>query len=143
MSKRTRSGITGINHITLAVADVQRSMTFYRDVLGCSVRAVWNDGAYLEAGPLWLCLSRDDLVRTSPHPDYTHFAFSIPHEAFAEISDKLKANCDIWKDNRSEGASIYFLDPDGHKLEIHVGDLETRLAHYRSDPSKGVQIFDD
>ena len=143
MSKRTRSGITGINHITLAVADVQRSVTFYRDVLGCSVRAVWNDGAYLEAGPLWLCLSRDDLVRTSPHPDYTHFAFSIPHEAFAEISDKLKANCDLWKDNRSEGASIYFLDPDRHKLEIHVGDLETRLTHYRNDPSKGVQIFDD
>lgn len=143
MSKRMGPGINGLNHITLAVADVQRSVTFYRDVLGCAVRALWNDGAYLEAGPLWLCLSRDDLVRTSPHPDYTHFAFSIAAEEFPDLSDRLKATCNIWKDNRSEGASIYFLDPDGHKLEIHVGDIETRLAHYRSDSSKGVQVFGD
>lgn len=143
MSETKSSGVSGLNHITLAVADVNRSVTFYRDVLGCSLRALWNDGAYLEAGPLWLCLSRDDLVRTSPHPDYTHFAFSIAEEEFAEISARLKATCDVWKDNRSEGASVYFLDPDGHKLEVHVGDIETRLAVYRSDASKGVHVFDD
>ncbi len=143
MSTRTASRVSGLNHITLAVADVQRSVTFYRDLLGCSVRALWKDGAYLEVGSLWLCLSRDDLVRTSPHPDYTHFAFSIPDVEFAEMSERLKETCGAWKENRSEGASIYFLDPDGHKLEIHLGDIETRLAHYRSDPSKGVQVFDD
>jgi catechol 2,3-dioxygenase-like lactoylglutathione lyase family enzyme len=143
MSERKSAGVCGLNHVTLAVADVERSVTFYRDVLGCSVRALWNDGAYLEAGALWLCLSRDDLVRTSPHPDYTHFAFSVPEGDFAEMSGRLQEACKVWKDNSSEGASIYFLDPDGHKLEVHVGDIETRLAHYRSDPSKGVQVFDD
>ncbi|WP_439534591.1 VOC family protein [Polymorphobacter sp.] len=134
-------GVTGLNHITLAVADVQRSIAFYRDVLGCEVRAVWADGAYLEAGPLWLCLSRDDLVRTSPHPDYTHIAFSVDDDAFTEMSEQITANCTVWKDNRSEGASTYFLDPDGHKLEIHIGNIETRLAHYRNDPSTGVRVF--
>lgn len=143
MSERKNSGVCGLNHITLAVADVQRSVMFYQEVLGCSLRALWNDGAYLEAGTLWLCLSRDDLVRTSPHPDYTHFAFSVPEGDFGEISARLQEACKVWKDNSSEGASIYFLDPDGHKLEVHVGDIETRLAHYRSDPSKGVQVFDD
>ena len=143
MSERKTAGVCGLKHITLAVADVQRSVMFYRDVLGCSLRALWNDGAYLDAGTLWLCLSLDDLVRTSPHPDYTHFAFSVPEAAFAEISARLREACQVWKDNSSEGASIYFLDPDGHRLEVHVGDIETRLAHYRSDPSKGVQVFDD
>lgn len=143
MNNRKGAGVSGLNHITLAVADVQRSVAFYRDVLGCSVRALWDDGAYLEAGPFWLCLSRDDLVRTSPHPDYTHVAFSIAEGDFAEISARLIATGKVWKDNRSEGASVYFLDPDGHKLELHVGDIETRLAQYRSDPSKGVQVFDD
>jgi len=134
-------GVTGLNHITLAVADVQRSIEFYRDILGCEVRAVWADGAYLEAGPLWLCLSRDDLVRTSPHPDYTHIALNVDEDGFAELSERIRANCTIWKDNRSEGASTYFLDPDRHKLEIHVGNIETRLDDYRSDPSKGVSVF--
>jgi len=52
--------VLGLNHITLAVADVQRSLTFYRNILGFRVRAIWAEGAYLEAGSLWLCLSRDD-----------------------------------------------------------------------------------
>ncbi|GHL45122.1 hypothetical protein ECZU28_51170 [Escherichia coli] len=29
-----------------------------------------------------------------------------------------QAGAEVWKDNRSEGASYYFLDPDGHKLEL-------------------------
>ena len=136
------TGVTGLNHLTLAVADVARSLVFYRDVLGCTVRAAWADGAYLKAGPLWLCLSRDENVRSSPHADYTHIAFRVAAEDFAPLSERLLAECVIWKENSSEGGSTYFLDPDGHKLEIHVGSLETRLAHYRDNPSKGVRVFD-
>lgn len=134
--------VTGLNHVTLAVADVERSLTFYRDLLGLNVRAVWAKGAYLEAGSLWLCLSYDRETRTSPHPDYTHLAFSVSETDFAELSRRLTTECAVWKDDTSEGASTYFLDPDGHKLEIHVGALETRLAHYRQNPSKGVTVFD-
>jgi catechol 2,3-dioxygenase-like lactoylglutathione lyase family enzyme len=135
--------VSGLNHITLAVADIGRSLAFYRDVLGCAVRAAWTDGAYLEAGPLWLCLSLDENARSSPHPDYGHIAFSVPDADYAAMSERLNATCVIWKDNRSEGASTYFLDPDGHKLEIHLGTLETRLSHYRENPSKGVRVFDN
>lgn len=134
--------VSGLNHITLAVADVERSLVFYRDTLGCTVRAVWPDGAYLETGSLWLCLSRDEDARSRPHPDYTHFAFSVAEADYSALSDRLVLECVIWKDNRSEGSSTYFLDPDGHKLEIHAGALESRLAHYREQPAKGMRIFD-
>lgn len=136
------AGVSGLNHITLAVTDVERSLSFYRDLLGCTVRAVWADGAYLEAGSLWLCLSRDDEARSRPHPDYTHVAFSVAADDYGALSGRVSAECEIWKENQSEGSSTYFLDPDGHRLEIHVGDLETRLSQYRQRRPEGMRIFD-
>ena len=137
-----RPSVSGLNHITLAVADVERSLAFYHDVLGCVVRASWADGAYLEAGAVWLCLSRDDNARSSPDPDYSHIAFSVAEEQFDALSERLAVECIIWKNNSSEGKSTYFVDPDGHKLEIHLGSLEQRLSHYRLNEFEGLKIFD-
>lgn len=121
--------ITGLNHLTLAVRDVGRSVAFYRDVLGFAVAKSWPHGAYLTAGDLWLCLSRDDETRSAPHPDYTHVAFDVAASEFEAVARRiLGAGAALWKENRSEGDSLYFLDPDGHKLELHVGTLESRLA---------------
>ncbi len=121
--------IRGLNHLTLAVRDVDRAVAFYRDVLQFDVAKTWPDGAYLTAGTLWLCLSRDPRTREAPHPDYTHAAFDVAADAFPQVCDRVRASgAPIWKDNRSEGESLYFLDPDGHKLEIHVGTLKSRLA---------------
>ena len=133
--------ITGLNHLTFAVSDLDRSIRFYRDVLGCVLRAQWKDGAYLEAGSLWLCLSCDASTRTMPHADYTHAAFSASAEDFDALCIRIRKEAVVWKENRSEGASLYFLDPDGHKLELHVGSLASRLEHYRPTPSSNVVVF--
>lgn len=135
--------VTGLNHLTLAVADVERSLRFYRDVLGFRPRALWPDGAYLAAGDLWLCLSRDEAARERPHADYTHVAFSVAAEHFDALSARVRDEARIWRDNLSEGCSLYCLDPDGHKLEIHVGGLESRLAHYRAHPRPDRSLFDE
>ncbi len=76
--------VSGLNHITLAVTDPDRSVAFYGDLLGFKLRARWPDGAYLEAGSLWLCLSRDEPARLRPHPDYTHLAFSVEPGIYLE-----------------------------------------------------------
>lgn len=121
--------IRGLNHLTLAVRDVGRAVAFYRDVLGFHVAKTWPEGAYLTAGTLWLCLSHDLETRSAPHPDYTHAALDVAAEDFAAVAERItRSRATIWKDNRSEGESLYFLDPDGHKLELHVGTLESRLA---------------
>jgi catechol 2,3-dioxygenase-like lactoylglutathione lyase family enzyme len=133
--------VTGLNHVTLAVRDVGHSIAFYRDLLGCTLRAHWPDGAYLEAGSLWLCLSRDDKTREGPHPDYTHLAFSVAREDFAMLSGRIGAVAAIWKEDSSEGESLYFLDPDGHRLELHVGSLQSRLEHYRKRIGGDVTII--
>lgn len=132
--------ITGLSHLTFAVSDLDRSVAFYRDLLGCELKALWARGAYLAAGDLWLCMALDAEARRGPHPDYTHAAFSVAPEAFEALSARVREAAPIWKADRSEGASLYFLDPDGHRLELHVGSLESRLAHYRAHPEKGVTL---
>jgi catechol 2,3-dioxygenase-like lactoylglutathione lyase family enzyme len=134
--------LTGLNHLTLAVSDLNRSLAFYRDVLHLRVEATWDAGAYLSLPGLWLCLSLDAQRRTEPGADYTHYAFSLNAEDFPAFVQQLRAaNVQPWRDNRSEGASYYFLDPDGHKLEAHVGDLASRLAACRQQPYAGMRFF--
>jgi catechol 2,3-dioxygenase-like lactoylglutathione lyase family enzyme len=134
--------ITGINHITLSVCDLEKSFTFYRDILGCKAIAKWQRGAYLLAGNIWLCLSLDPQTSTSPLKEYSHIAFSIPDDEFPEYSDRLiNLGVQQWKTNTSEGYSIYILDPDNHKLELHVGDLQSRLAATKKAPHEGMEFF--
>lgn len=126
--------------MTLAVTDLPRSVAFYRDVLGCELRAIWPAGAYLEAGALWLCLAVDDGADRVRRPDYTHYAFDIEAELFDELAGRIRRHAALWKEDASEGASLYFLDPDNHRLELHVGTLASRLEHYRSKPHSRVEI---
>lgn len=37
---------------------------------------------------------------------------------------------------------MYFLDPDGHKLEVHIGDIDSRLAQCRLFPYDAMHFFD-
>lgn len=133
---------TGINHLTFAVADLDRSFDFYVRVLGCDPVARWSTGAYLTAGGTWLALVVDDGVKAMQRPDYSHVAFSCHDQDFDRLVASLRREgCKTWSENRSEGDSFYFCDPDGHKLEIHVGDLRTRLAAMRREPWDQIEFF--
>ena len=70
-------------------------------------------------------------MRAEAHLDYTHIAFDVAPEDFEPLRARV-VSAPVWKDNRSEGLSLYILDPDGHKLELHVGSLASRLAHDRA-----------
>jgi catechol 2,3-dioxygenase-like lactoylglutathione lyase family enzyme len=136
--------IRGLNHLTLSVRDLGRSLDFYADLLEMKRRAVWNTGAYLSAGDLWLCLTLDARTRAAPLLEYTHAAFHVSERELLRLQEKLLvAGVSPWQDNRSEGASFYFLDPDGHKLELHAGDLASRLRACRASPYAGMRFFDE
>ena len=129
--------LTGLNHITIAVSDLESSLDFYINALGFKGHVKWRQGAYLSLGDLWLCLSVD---KPDEKSDYSHIAFSISQQDFTDFSQKL-IQLDIaqWKKNKSEGDSLYLLDPDGHKLEIHSGDLYSRLESIKHQPYEGLE----
>ena len=138
--------LSGLNHLTLAVSDLTPSVDFYHQLLGMRLHARWDGGAYLSCGEQWLCLSLDALRhKIAPEKsDYTHYAFSVAEADFASMTERLaQVGVVVWKDNRSEGASYYFLDPDGHKLELHVGSLAQRLAACRERPYQGMVFYAD
>jgi catechol 2,3-dioxygenase-like lactoylglutathione lyase family enzyme len=134
--------LQGLNHITFAVQDIERSLAFYRGILGCELHARWDRGAYLTIGDCWLCLSLDP--SSSPSKGYSHVAFSIDAKSFSSFQRTLtEQGVEIWKQNASEGDSAYFVDPDGHRLEVHVGDLESRLKAISAKPYKGQCVVSE
>jgi catechol 2,3-dioxygenase-like lactoylglutathione lyase family enzyme len=125
--------IRGLNHITLATTDLAQSFQFYTEVLGARPLARWRAGAYLLLGELWLCLDVGPQVNASVA--YTHIAFDVDADAFDAMARRIReSGATVWKENRSEGLSLYFMDPDNHKLELHVGDWKTRLASMKARP---------
>lgn len=125
--------ILGINHITLSVRSLEESFKFYRETLGLKPLMKKGKTAYLLAGDLWFCLEEDPATRLQALPEYTHVAFTVKQSDFALMARKVReSGAEIFKENKSEGDSLYFLDPNGHRLEIHVGDWKSRLEVYRN-----------
>ena len=128
--------ITGTNHLTFTVSDLQASIGFYQGLLGMTLNVYWDRGAYLSAGDTWLCLSLGD---PRPASDYSHVAFSVHEENLPELRHQLvAAGVEQWQQNSSEGESLYILDPDGHRLELHCGTLQSRLASLKASPYNGL-----
>ena len=134
--------VTGLNHLTLSTIDLDISFNFYRHILKCKPLAKWKRGAYLLAGNLWLCLSLDSNANGEVASEYTHYAFSVSPEQFEYYrSNTEQLNLKLWKDNTSEGDSLYILDPDNHKLELHIGDWQLRLEAVQEKPYEDMIFY--
>jgi len=133
--------LLGLNHITVTVNCLDESLEFYCNVLGFTLHAKWNAGAYLSCANVWYCLS---LGKSEPSKDYTHIAFTLDESNLQYLEERLQQNnINKWQDNISEGSSLYILDPNGHKLEIHVGNLQTRLESLKAMPYDGLKIYNN
>lgn len=139
--------ITEINHINLAVKDMETSFKFYRDVMGFMPLCKSDGSAYFlvgkpdEPGCLWFSLDLDREQACVPSPCNTHIAFTVKEEDFDQMSVQiLNSGAQVYKENTSPGQSLYFLDPDEHKLEIHVGNWRARLKAKKENPGKWKNV---
>ena len=120
---------TRIGHVHLKVSDLERSLSFYRDVLGFEVTArLGNSAAFLSAGGYHhhLGLNTWESLGGAPPPARAtglyHLAILYPTRA--ELADALRrlieANIPL------EGASdhgvseaLYLRDPDDNGVELY------------------------
>jgi len=121
--------IRGLDHIAIIAKSLKESEDFYTQVLGGSV--VWKNetNCFIQLGQKDVLAL---LAAPSGHPfpelqklhgkKFSHFGFQAESEQEVfEFADHLrKHNVQIIEGpyKRSDGASVYFLDPNGYTLEF-------------------------
>lgn len=128
--------IRSINHICYSVSNLNESIYFYKDILCGDLLLIGETTAYFDIGGLWVALNEEkDIPRNEIQYSYTHTAFTIDESEYNSWYRWLKKNNvnileGLTRDVRDK-KSIYFIDPDGHKLELHTGTLENRMNYYK------------
>ncbi len=119
---------TEIGHVHLRVADLDRAIAFYRDVLGFEVTGrVTDHAAFLSAGGYHhhIGLNTFESEGGSPPPSGStglyHFAIRFPTRAALSEAVRRLRRCGVALDSASDhGASlaIYLRDPDDNGIEL-------------------------
>jgi catechol 2,3-dioxygenase-like lactoylglutathione lyase family enzyme len=115
-----------IDHVAIAVRDLERSIAWYRDVLGLERRFedAWDEPAILSAGETSVALFRAEGDSPKPPPGgdtiaMRHFAFVTDAAGLAAAGDELRARgIAVREADHGIARSIYLRDPDGHQIEI-------------------------
>jgi catechol 2,3-dioxygenase len=123
-----------IDHVALTVKDVDRSIAWYRDVLGLERRhqQAWgNVPAFMYAGETALALFPADTSDPMPGPDngnttiMRHLAFQVDRTNFLSAQAELRGRAIRFNfEDHQISHSIYFNDPDGYEIELTTYELD-------------------
>ena len=115
----------GLDHVALTVSDLERSVAFYRDVIGLQSRYgemhvpmfMLAEGSGLALFPAEVLPgdggSGDADIRVA------HVAFRVDREQFDRARVELpQAGIEPRFEDHGNVHSLYITDPDGHKLEL-------------------------
>ena len=121
-------------HLAFPVSDLEQTLTFYRDVLGCKTGRMsdhWIDFDFW-GHQVVAHLSPDDAGKSAANEvdgkkvPVKHFGVILEWDEFETLSEKLKkTGMDFiiepyirFKGEAGEQATMFFLDPSGNALEF-------------------------
>ena len=138
---------TDIGHVHLKVAELERAIGFYRDVLGFELMQQMGDqAAFLSAGGYHhhIGLNTWESKGGSPPPPGTtglyHFAIRFPDRPSLARAVKrvIEAGIRIGASDHGVSEAIYLADPDGNGIEIYWDRPEEQWP--RTPDGKGVAM---
>lgn len=118
----------GIGHVHLKVSDLERSLAFYRDMLGFRVQTEWDSAAFLAAGDYHhhIGLNTWQTAGGSPPPrgatGLFHTAIRYPERRL--LADALRRLLDAgWPlsgaSDHGVSEALYLDDPDRNGVELY------------------------
>jgi catechol 2,3-dioxygenase len=141
-----------IGHIVIKVRSLERSRRFSTEVLGLELMKELP-----EAKMIFLASNRRDHHELAlaevgeragaPHPSdigLAHFAFRLKNMDDLRAAYRELKEHDVlisFTVNHGVTRSVYFLDPDGHQLEVYVDNPPEEIAKM-SDPYCGLEKLD-
>jgi len=130
--------ITGIAHICLLTADLERALKFYHEQLGLPLAFEFRKdegqryGVYLKAGNrTFVEIFCGQLQERAYGQHYQHFCLEVDdidqtvatlRERGVEVSDPMLGLDQTWQ--------AWINDPDGNRIELHAyGDKSWQMPH--------------
>jgi catechol 2,3-dioxygenase-like lactoylglutathione lyase family enzyme len=122
----------GIDHVVFRVTDMERTVGFYKDVLGLLVERIFERiGLYqIRCGRNLIDLVAIKPGDTLPPPSargIEHLCLSVEADLDELIAHVEGKGCPVFMGPmevygaRGFGTSIYIRDPDGYEIELKVG----------------------
>jgi catechol 2,3-dioxygenase-like lactoylglutathione lyase family enzyme len=107
-----------LSFVMRTVRDVDRAATFYRDLLGLTITARFEDFAFFDTGEATLALTSELGGGAEPLGDECVFAVSSVEKAYAALKDRIEFLNEPRPVNDRNWA-VNFRDPDGHLLSLY------------------------
>ncbi len=123
-----------IDHVALTVKNVERSVAWYRDVLGLERRyeEVWGHvPAMMFAGETGIALFQSEKSDPNPGPEHVntivmrHLAFQVDRRNFDRAQVEFSARgIPFTFEDHDISHSIYFHDLDGYEIELTTYEVD-------------------
>ena len=118
--------VLGIHEIAFEVRDLERSIAFYRDILGLPLYSRGSQQAWFCIGTQRLALFTHDRPGSGQH-----FALLIPPEKADQARDALIAHGFPEETmQQDDGFSVYVRDPDGNKIELYAKRTDNSVCSH-------------
>lgn len=119
--------ITGIDHLVLCVADVERSVAWYADHLGLVAERLdeWRAGTVLFVSLRVDDSTLVDLLQVPPEGvNVDHVAYVTDAASYDRFVDEHRPMIEMGPAQlfgaRGNGEGVYVRDPDGHRVEVRT-----------------------